>query len=65
MNKEATAAIKAGTATALIGGAILMTIGNPVAWAALSVATIQVGRAAYRNAKLKTDRHLDDQDRVV
>lgn len=64
MNKEATAAIKAGTATALIGGAILMTIGNPVAFAALAVATYQIGKTAYRNAKYNNDRRFNDQERI-
>jgi|TARA_R100000005_G_scaffold95755_1_gene78589 hypothetical protein len=65
MNKETTAAVKASATTALLGSAILMTVGNPVAWAALTVATIQVGRTAYRNAKLNSKRYHDDQDRVV
>lgn len=65
MNKETKAAAKAAASTALIGGSILMAIGNPVAWAALGVATIQIGKAAYRNTKLNQDRRHDDQDRVV
>jgi hypothetical protein len=43
----------------------LITIGNPVAWAALGAATIQVGRVTYNNAKLKRIAQLhNDQDRV-
>lgn len=66
MNKETTAAIKASSITALIGSAVLINIGNPVAWAALGAATIQVGKVAYANAKLKQQTQYDsDQDRVV
>lgn len=65
MNKETKAAVKASVSTALIGGSILLTVGNPVAWAALGIATIQIGKAAYRNTKLNQDRYHDDQDRVV
>jgi hypothetical protein len=65
MNQKTKSGLKAAGATALIGGSILLTVGNPVAWAALGVATIQIGRAAYRNTKLNQDHRLDDQDRVV
>ena len=64
MNKETKAAVKASTSTALIGGAILLTIGNPVAFAALAVATYQIGKTAYRNAKYNNDRRFDDQEKV-
>jgi|TARA_R100000084_G_scaffold83310_2_gene38923 hypothetical protein len=67
MNKETKAALKAGGSTALIGGAILINIGNPVAWAALAAATFSVGKAAYLNTKHppKLTSHNRDQDRVI
>jgi len=67
MNKESKAALKAGGTTALLGGVILINIGNPVAWAALAAATFTVGKAAYLNTKNppKILGQTQDQDKVT
>lgn len=65
MNKETRAGFKAAFITALIGSAVLITIGNPVAWAALLIAIIKIGGVAYQNAKLESSRRHDEQDRIT
>lgn len=67
MNKESKAALKAGASTALLGGAILINFGNPVAWAALAAASFGIGKAAYQNTKHPSSlsSHTKDQDRVI
>tara|TARA_B100001939_G_scaffold348095_1_gene372607 strand:+ start:13344 stop:13541 length:198 start_codon:yes stop_codon:yes gene_type:complete len=65
MNKETRAGFKAAVITALIGSFILIRINNPVAWAALVIATIKVGGIAYQNAKLDSSRRHDEQDRIT
>ena len=65
MNQETKSGLKAAGTTALLGGAVLITIGNPVAWAALAVATVQIGKAAYQNSKHEQKQLHADQDRVI
>ena len=64
MNQELKSGLKAAGTTALLGGAVLTTIGNPVAWCALAVATYQIGRSAYRNAKYNQTQLHSDQERI-
>lgn len=51
MKPEEKAAIKAAGITALITGAIALTIPNPAAWAAVIYGSYRMGKGAYLSAK--------------
>jgi len=51
MNNPEKAALKAGSATAIIGGLAATVLANPVCWAAVLYGTYRMGKAAYQKAK--------------
>jgi multisubunit Na+/H+ antiporter MnhG subunit len=51
MKPEEKAAIKTGSATAAVAGALAFCIGNPVCWAAVAYGAYRMGRLAYRHVK--------------
>jgi uncharacterized protein (DUF2062 family) len=48
--KEKVAVVTAGS-FALVGSAILATVGNPVTWAILAYSTYRIAKTAYKNAE--------------
>ena len=67
MKPEHKAALKTAGPIGLVGAGLLLTIGNPAAWAALAYGTYRIGRAAYRDAKDRAtlDASAKDPDLFV
>lgn len=48
MKPEHKAVIKTAGTFGFLGASILLTAGNPIAWAALAYSTYRIGKAAYQ-----------------
>ena len=61
MNKHQRAAAKTAGTYGLLGSAILLCVGSPIAWGVLGYGTYQIGKSVYKrskkNAKLNNDHH--------
>jgi multisubunit Na+/H+ antiporter MnhG subunit len=62
MKPEEKAAIKAAGATAVIAGAVVATLGNPVAWAAVLYGAYRMGKVAHQASKDRQQSRLRDED---
>ena len=61
MNKHQRAAAKTAGTYGLLGSAILLCVGSPLAWGVLGYGTYRIGKSVYerskQNAKLNNDHH--------
>ena len=61
MNKHQRAAVKTACTYGLLGSAILLCVGSPLAWGVLGYGTYRIGKSIYQkskqNAKLNNDHH--------
>ena len=61
MNKHQREAVKKAGTYGLLGSAILLCVGSPLAWGVLGYGTYQIGKSVYKkskqNAKLNKDHH--------
>ena len=62
MDNAEKAAIKAGSATAILGSVAAALLANPVCWAAVLYGTYRVGKAAYRQAKYNAEAKARRED---
>jgi hypothetical protein len=51
MNNPQKSALKAASLTAAVGGAAVLMLGNPVAWAAVALGAYRMGKHAYQKAQ--------------
>jgi hypothetical protein len=51
MDNAKKSALKAAGLTAAVGGAAVLVLGNPVAWAAVALGAYRIGKQAYQKAQ--------------